>query len=150
MVSWASGNSFCLSVPLQKLRKENDGLLRHLSQAREFSPFSVVSQAQAPIPAPEVGGLLFGNPYCGEITWHSVWNHKYMAVKVSANYPPSQIECCKKDIISSTSVQLYMCADDLAAVKCCQVLRVDLSDQLSVHFLPRETTISWFIQLWDS
>ncbi|XP_074892502.1 calcium-binding and coiled-coil domain-containing protein 2 isoform X1 [Buteo buteo] len=48
----------------QKLRKENDGLLRHLSQAREFSPFSVVSQAQAPIPAPGVGGLLFGNPYC--------------------------------------------------------------------------------------
>ncbi|NXJ57653.1 CACO2 protein, partial [Spizaetus tyrannus] len=48
----------------QKLRKENDGLLRHLSQARELSPFSVVSQAQAPIQAPEVGGLLFGNPYC--------------------------------------------------------------------------------------
>ncbi|NXS69639.1 CACO2 protein, partial [Pandion haliaetus] len=55
----------------QKLRKENDRLLRHLSQAREISPFSVVSQAQAPIPAPEVGRLLFGNPYCGEITWHS-------------------------------------------------------------------------------
>ncbi|KAK4808796.1 hypothetical protein QYF61_027281 [Mycteria americana] len=49
----------------QKLREENDGLLRHLSQAREVSSFSVVSQAQAPIPAPEVEGLLFGNPYCG-------------------------------------------------------------------------------------
>ncbi|XP_075300025.1 calcium-binding and coiled-coil domain-containing protein 2 isoform X1 [Opisthocomus hoazin] len=48
----------------QKLREENDGLLRHLSQARAVSSFSVVSQAQAPIPAPEVGGLLFGNPYC--------------------------------------------------------------------------------------
>ncbi|XP_076213149.1 calcium-binding and coiled-coil domain-containing protein 2 isoform X1 [Aptenodytes patagonicus] len=46
----------------QKLREENDRLLRHLSQ--EVSSFSVVSQAQAPIPAPEVGGLLFGNPYC--------------------------------------------------------------------------------------
>ncbi|XP_059686459.1 calcium-binding and coiled-coil domain-containing protein 2 [Gavia stellata] len=48
----------------QELRKENDRLLRHLSQTREVSPFSVVSQAQAPISAPEVGGLLFGNPYC--------------------------------------------------------------------------------------
>ncbi|XP_068274712.1 calcium-binding and coiled-coil domain-containing protein 2 isoform X3 [Nyctibius grandis] len=49
----------------QKLREENDRLLRHLSQAREVSSsFSVVSPAQAPIPAPEVGGLLFGNPYC--------------------------------------------------------------------------------------
>ncbi|NXF36379.1 CACO2 protein, partial [Nyctibius bracteatus] len=56
----------------RKLREENDRLLRHLSQAREVSSsFSVVSPAQAPIPAPEVGGLLFGNPYCGEITWHS-------------------------------------------------------------------------------
>ncbi|NXS40711.1 CACO2 protein, partial [Balaeniceps rex] len=54
----------------QKLREENDRLLRHLSQTREVSSFSV-SQAQAPRPAPEVGGLLFGNPYCGEITWHS-------------------------------------------------------------------------------
>ncbi|KFP40705.1 Calcium-binding and coiled-coil domain-containing protein 2 [Chlamydotis macqueenii] len=47
----------------QKLREENDGLLRHLSQAGEVSSFSVVSQAQAPVPAAEVGGLLFGNPY---------------------------------------------------------------------------------------
>ncbi|XP_054657667.1 calcium-binding and coiled-coil domain-containing protein 2 isoform X1 [Grus americana] len=47
----------------QKLREENDGLLRHLSQAREVSSFSVASQAHAPIPAPKVGGLLFGNPY---------------------------------------------------------------------------------------
>ncbi|NXA25650.1 CACO2 protein, partial [Ibidorhyncha struthersii] len=54
----------------QKLREENE-LLRHLSQAGEVSSFSVVSQAQAPIPGPEVGGLLFGNPYRGEITWHS-------------------------------------------------------------------------------
>ncbi|NXW08794.1 CACO2 protein, partial [Fregetta grallaria] len=63
----------------QKLREENDRLLRHLSQAREVSSFSVVSQAQAPIPAPDVGSLLFGNPYCGEITWHSVLNRKDMA-----------------------------------------------------------------------
>ncbi|KFV94880.1 PREDICTED: calcium-binding and coiled-coil domain-containing protein 2 [Fulmarus glacialis] len=48
----------------RKLREENDGLLRHLSQAREVSSFSVVSQAQASIPAREAGGLLFGNPYC--------------------------------------------------------------------------------------
>ncbi|NXW97336.1 CACO2 protein, partial [Larus smithsonianus] len=47
-------------------------LLRHLAQAEEVSSFSVASQAQAPIPSPEVGGLLFGNPYYGEITWHSV------------------------------------------------------------------------------
>ncbi|NXI99619.1 CACO2 protein, partial [Psophia crepitans] len=47
----------------QKLREENDGLLSHLSQAREVSSFSAVSQAHAPIPAPEAGGLLFGNPY---------------------------------------------------------------------------------------
>ncbi|NXC76419.1 CACO2 protein, partial [Anhinga anhinga] len=55
----------------QKLREENDKLLRHLPQTREVSAFSAVSEAQAPIPDPEVGGLLFGNPYCGEITWHS-------------------------------------------------------------------------------
>ncbi|NWQ96326.1 CACO2 protein, partial [Burhinus bistriatus] len=54
----------------QKLRHENERL-RHLSEAGKVSSFSVVSQAQAPIPGPEVGGLLFGNPYCGEITWHS-------------------------------------------------------------------------------
>ncbi|NXM66116.1 CACO2 protein, partial [Serilophus lunatus] len=41
----------------QKLRAENDALLRQLSQAREVPP---VSQAQAP----EAGSLLFGNPYC--------------------------------------------------------------------------------------
>ncbi|KFP25552.1 Calcium-binding and coiled-coil domain-containing protein 2, partial [Colius striatus] len=44
----------------QKLREEIDGLLKHLSQARDASSFSV-SQAQAPVTAPE--GLLFGNPY---------------------------------------------------------------------------------------
>ncbi|NWX50609.1 CACO2 protein, partial [Steatornis caripensis] len=55
----------------QKLREENDRLLRHLSQAREVSSFSVASQAHAPIPAPGAGDLLFGNPYCGETTWHS-------------------------------------------------------------------------------
>ncbi|NXJ84889.1 CACO2 protein, partial [Trogon melanurus] len=54
----------------QKLREENDELLRRLSQAREVSSFSA-SKAQAPKPAPEAGGLLFGNPYSGEITWHS-------------------------------------------------------------------------------
>ncbi|KAM9215194.1 calcium-binding and coiled-coil domain-containing protein 2 [Leptosomus discolor] len=48
----------------QKLRDKNDGLLRQLSQAREFSSFSIASEAQAPIPVPEAGGLLFGNPYC--------------------------------------------------------------------------------------
>ncbi|NXX18168.1 CACO2 protein, partial [Podargus strigoides] len=47
----------------QKLREEHDRLLKHLSQAQEVSSFSVVSRAQAPMPAPE-GGLLFGNPYC--------------------------------------------------------------------------------------
>ncbi|NXW48035.1 CACO2 protein, partial [Nyctiprogne leucopyga] len=47
----------------QKLREENDQLLRHLSQATEVSSSSVVSQAQAPIPVPKGGGLLFGNPY---------------------------------------------------------------------------------------
>ncbi|XP_009865345.1 PREDICTED: calcium-binding and coiled-coil domain-containing protein 2 [Apaloderma vittatum] len=46
----------------QKLMEENDGLLRRLSQAREVSSFSA-SQAQAPKPAREAGGLLFGNPY---------------------------------------------------------------------------------------
>ncbi|NWT41927.1 CACO2 protein, partial [Chroicocephalus maculipennis] len=46
--------------------------LLHLAQAEEVSSFSVASQAQAPIPSPAVGGLLFGNPYYGEITWHSV------------------------------------------------------------------------------
>ncbi|XP_074705254.1 calcium-binding and coiled-coil domain-containing protein 2 isoform X2 [Strix aluco] len=39
----------------QKLRKQNDNLLRHLSQAS--------SPAQTSIPASELGGLLFGNPY---------------------------------------------------------------------------------------
>ncbi|XP_051496353.1 calcium-binding and coiled-coil domain-containing protein 2 isoform X2 [Apus apus] len=47
----------------QNLREENDVLLRHLSQPTEASPFSVASQAQAPIPAPGAGDLLFGNPY---------------------------------------------------------------------------------------
>ncbi|NXV50288.1 CACO2 protein, partial [Uria aalge] len=53
-------------------KRREDELLRHLSQAEQVSSFSVASQAQAPIPSPEVGGLLFGNPYYGEITWHSV------------------------------------------------------------------------------
>ncbi|NWU59635.1 CACO2 protein, partial [Dromas ardeola] len=53
-------------------KRREDELLRHLSQAEEVSSFSGASQAQAPVPSPEVGGLLFGNPYCGEITWHSV------------------------------------------------------------------------------
>ncbi|KAM9368940.1 calcium-binding and coiled-coil domain-containing protein 2 isoform 4-T4 [Phaethornis superciliosus] len=48
----------------QKLREKHEGLMRHLSQAREVSPFSVASQAQAPMPAPRAEGLLFGNPYC--------------------------------------------------------------------------------------
>ncbi|NXI66102.1 CACO2 protein, partial [Anseranas semipalmata] len=47
----------------QKLREENDTLLKHLSQTRDISSFSVVSQTQAPIPAPEAGCLAFGNPY---------------------------------------------------------------------------------------
>ncbi|NXW60577.1 CACO2 protein, partial [Eurystomus gularis] len=46
----------------EKLKEENDRLLRRLSEGREASPVSVVSQAQAPVPTPE-GGLLFGNPY---------------------------------------------------------------------------------------
>ncbi|KAM6399173.1 calcium-binding and coiled-coil domain-containing protein 2 isoform 2-T2 [Rhynochetos jubatus] len=49
----------------QKLREENVELLRHLVQAREVSSSSAVSKAQAPIPAPEIAGLLFGNPYRG-------------------------------------------------------------------------------------
>ncbi|NXX48056.1 CACO2 protein, partial [Tricholaema leucomelas] len=53
----------------QKLKEENDELLRHLTQAEEVSSFPVVSQA--PIPVPEAGGLLFGNPYCGEKIWSS-------------------------------------------------------------------------------
>ncbi|KAM9520445.1 calcium-binding and coiled-coil domain-containing protein 2 isoform 2-T2 [Guaruba guarouba] len=47
----------------QQLRENNGKLLRHLSQAREASSSSVASQA--PVQASEVGGLLFGNPYCG-------------------------------------------------------------------------------------
>ncbi|PKU32856.1 calcium-binding and coiled-coil domain-containing protein 2 [Limosa lapponica baueri] len=47
----------------QKLREENE-LLRHLSQAGEVSSFSAVPQAQAPVPGPGAGGLLFGYPYC--------------------------------------------------------------------------------------
>ncbi|XP_010181163.1 PREDICTED: calcium-binding and coiled-coil domain-containing protein 2 [Mesitornis unicolor] len=47
----------------QKLREENDRLLRQISQSREVSSSSAVPQAQAPIPAPEAEGLLFGNPY---------------------------------------------------------------------------------------
>ncbi|NXY90928.1 CACO2 protein, partial [Alcedo cyanopectus] len=43
----------------QKLREENDELLRHLSQTTVVSSFS-----QAAVPAPGAGGLLFGNPYC--------------------------------------------------------------------------------------
>ncbi|NXV18313.1 CACO2 protein, partial [Cepphus grylle] len=53
-------------------KRREDELLRHLLQAEEVSSFSVASQARAPIPSPEVGSLLFGNPYCGEIIWHSV------------------------------------------------------------------------------
>ncbi|NXV72614.1 CACO2 protein, partial [Atlantisia rogersi] len=49
----------------QKLREENDDLLRQLLQTREVSSFSAASQAHAPIPAPGGGSLLFGNPYCG-------------------------------------------------------------------------------------
>ncbi|NXN61754.1 CACO2 protein, partial [Rynchops niger] len=45
-------------------KRREDELLRHLAQAEEVSSFSVASRAQAPIPSPEVGGLLFGNPYC--------------------------------------------------------------------------------------
>ncbi|XP_071584334.1 calcium-binding and coiled-coil domain-containing protein 2 isoform X1 [Heliangelus exortis] len=48
----------------QKLQEKHEGLMRHLSQAREVSPFSIASQAQAPVPAPRAEGLLFGNPYC--------------------------------------------------------------------------------------
>ncbi|XP_063210640.1 calcium-binding and coiled-coil domain-containing protein 2 isoform X1 [Chroicocephalus ridibundus] len=44
-------------------KQREDELLRHLAQAEEVSSFSVASQAQAPIPSPAVGGLLFGNPY---------------------------------------------------------------------------------------
>ncbi|XP_035203605.1 calcium-binding and coiled-coil domain-containing protein 2 [Oxyura jamaicensis] len=47
----------------QKLGEENDTLLRHLSQTRDVSSFSAVLQAQAPVPAPEAGCLVFGNPY---------------------------------------------------------------------------------------
>uniref|UniRef100_A0A493T1Y7 Calcium-binding and coiled-coil domain-containing protein 2 n=1 Tax=Anas platyrhynchos platyrhynchos TaxID=8840 RepID=A0A493T1Y7_ANAPP len=47
----------------QKLREENDTLLRHLSQTRDVSSFSAASQAQAPVSAPEGGCLVFGNPY---------------------------------------------------------------------------------------
>ncbi|NWR65097.1 CACO2 protein, partial [Bucorvus abyssinicus] len=66
----------------QKLRDENDRHLKALSQTRSLSSFSFVSQAGARIPAPKVGGLVYGNPYCGEITWHSLRNHKYMAASV--------------------------------------------------------------------
>ncbi|NWI53828.1 CACO2 protein, partial [Calyptomena viridis] len=51
----------------QKLRAENAALLRLLSQSTELSPGSSASQAPSP-----AGDLLFGNPYCGEIPWHSV------------------------------------------------------------------------------
>ncbi|XP_027552926.1 calcium-binding and coiled-coil domain-containing protein 2 [Neopelma chrysocephalum] len=47
----------------QKLRAENRALLRHLSQATEFSPLSNLPQAPDPTPAPGAGGLVFGNPY---------------------------------------------------------------------------------------
>ncbi|NXK23860.1 CACO2 protein, partial [Arenaria interpres] len=47
----------------QKLREENE-LLGHLLQAGDISSSSAVSQAQAPVPGPEAGGLLFGTPYC--------------------------------------------------------------------------------------
>ncbi|NWU16877.1 CACO2 protein, partial [Cephalopterus ornatus] len=47
----------------QRLRAENSALLRHLSQAAEFSPLSSLPRARAPVPAPGAGGLLFGNPY---------------------------------------------------------------------------------------
>lgn len=50
---------------LQNARDENDALLRRLPRAGEGSSSSGVPQA--PHPAPE-GVLLFGNPYCGEIT----------------------------------------------------------------------------------
>ncbi|NXK00283.1 CACO2 protein, partial [Corythaixoides concolor] len=46
----------------QKLREENE-LLRHLSQTRGVSSFPDVLQPQAPVPAPPVEVLLFGNPY---------------------------------------------------------------------------------------
>ncbi|NXG41704.1 CACO2 protein, partial [Psilopogon haemacephalus] len=46
----------------RKLKEENDELLRDLTQAEEVSSFPGASQA--PIPVPEAGGLLFGNPYC--------------------------------------------------------------------------------------
>ncbi|KAM6368898.1 calcium-binding and coiled-coil domain-containing protein 2 isoform 2-T2 [Pluvialis apricaria] len=44
----------------QKLKEENE-LLKHLSQTGTVSSFSVISQA--PVPGPEAG-FLFGNPYC--------------------------------------------------------------------------------------
>ncbi|POI24278.1 hypothetical protein CIB84_011972 [Bambusicola thoracicus] len=53
----------------QKLRKEKDSLLRRLSHPRDVSS-SVASQVQAFVPAPE--DFVFGNPYHGENTWHSV------------------------------------------------------------------------------
>ncbi|XP_065506870.1 calcium-binding and coiled-coil domain-containing protein 2 isoform X2 [Caloenas nicobarica] len=46
----------------EKPRDENDALLRRLPWAGEGSSFSGVPQA--PVPALEGGGLLFGNPYC--------------------------------------------------------------------------------------
>ncbi|NWI69797.1 CACO2 protein, partial [Todus mexicanus] len=64
----------------QKLREENDGLLQHLSQASKVSSVSFASPA--PVPAPEAGGLLFGNPYCGELTWHSACDRKHMAASL--------------------------------------------------------------------
>ncbi|NWU87393.1 CACO2 protein, partial [Onychorhynchus coronatus] len=66
----------------QRLRAENSALLRQLSQAAEFSPLSAPRQARAPIPAAGAGGLLFGNPYSGEIPWHCGWSHRSLAASL--------------------------------------------------------------------
>ncbi|NWW47577.1 CACO2 protein, partial [Pedionomus torquatus] len=59
----------------RKLREENE-LLKHLLQAGEVSSSFTAPQAHAPVPGPDVGSLLFGNPYDGERTWHSPCNCK--------------------------------------------------------------------------
>ncbi|NXE98321.1 CACO2 protein, partial [Menura novaehollandiae] len=62
--------------------KKNQVLRRELSLLQRISLSPAVLEAPAPTPAPEAETLLFGNPYCGEIPWHSVQNHKFRAASL--------------------------------------------------------------------
>ncbi|KAF1632151.1 Calcium-binding and coiled-coil domain-containing protein 2, partial [Eudyptes filholi] len=94
----------------QKLREENDRLLRHLSQ--EVSSFSVVSQAQAPIPASEVGGFLYGNPYSDFICNYFVLQVSIRKCPICNEVFPEDIETSQYEVhVQSHLLECPLCSE---------------------------------------